>query len=258
MKKLILLCLFSAAAWAQCSNTDYGNGFTCIQQKGTANGGSASSQVTTLSSTPTAGQQALVFGTYCGNSGCGGGNAASITATLANGAGDSCTIHPSAPWSINQGSAGDAKLYAWFCPNISANTTYTMTTSTTSWYPTLYVSIWSGVATSSFWDVGGSTATTSTVTSLSASAGTTTNATDLIAGFIILNAANAVTPGSGFTEIGEDATAAEHEAKSVAATGAQSCTWTFASTAGGWAGCVTLKAAAGGGGAVRRRVIVVQ
>ena len=75
MRKLILIALLSLPIWAQCSNTSYGNGFTCIQQKGSANGSSTTSQVATLSSTPTAGQQALVFGTFCGNSSC-SGNAA--------------------------------------------------------------------------------------------------------------------------------------------------------------------------------------
>lgn len=258
MRKLILIALLTLPIWGQCSNTSYGNGFTCVKQAGTILAGAGSTATATFGSSTTATNQVLVIAFVCGNSGC-SGDTSGITISFSNGASDSCTAMPGGATTFGDGS-NRWKGHACLFTSTSATTTYTVSTSGgTPYYLTSYASEWTGIASSSPWDVvaasfqvGGSYSTATVTTA------TTTNATDLVVGFVALNDANAVTPGSGFTEIGETSAGVEHEGKSVAATGAQSCTWSFSNTSS-WQGmCLTLKAGAGGGATVRRRVIVVQ
>ncbi len=258
MRKLLLIALLTLPIWGQCSNTSYGNGFTCIKQAGTILAGAGGTATATFGSSTVATHQVLVIGFVCGNSGC-SADTSGITLTFSNGASDSCTTMPGGATVFGDASSR-WKGHACLFTSTSATTTYTVTaTGGTPYYLTAYASEWTGVASSSPWDVVAATYqvagsyTTATVTTAS-----TSNATDLVVGFVALNDANAVTPGSGFTEIGETSNGVEHEGKSVASTGAQSCTWSFSSTSS-WQGmCLTLKASAGGGGTVRRRVILVQ
>lgn len=255
--RLAILMFVCIGVWAQCSNTSYGNGFTCVKQAGTINAGSGSSATATFGSNTTATNQVLLIAFVCGNSGC-SGDTSGITISFSNGASDSCTAMPGGATVFGDASSR-WKGHACLFTSTSATTTYTVSTSGgTPYYLTAYASEWTGIASSSPWDVvagtfqvGGSYST-ATVTTAS-----TTNATDLVVGFVTLNDANAITPGSGFTEIGEVSNGVEHEGKSVAATGAQSCTWSFSNTAS-WQGlCLTLKAGSGGGSPSpwRRRII---
>jgi hypothetical protein len=104
----------------------------------------------------------------------------------------------------------------------------------------------------------GSAATT-TDTSSSITTGATSNATDLVIGYIQNGSGAAITPGAGFTEINETVSGIETEGKSVTTTGAQTCTtsWTGGTN---WQGlCVALKASGGGGGSptlLRRKPII--
>lgn len=257
--RLAILMFVCISALAQCSNTSYGNGFTCIKQAGTINAGAGGTATATFGSSTVATHQVLVIGFVCANSSC-NGDTSGITLTFSNGASDSCTAMPGGATVFGDASSR-WKGHACLFTSTSATTTYTVTASGgTPYYLTAYASEWTGVASSSPWDVvagtfqvGGSY-TTATVTTAS-----TTNATDLVVGFVTLNDANAITPGSGFTEIGETSNGVQHEGKSVAATGAQSCTWSFSNTAS-WQGlCLTLKAGAGGSPApVRRRAFITQ
>lgn len=255
MKKLLLLfALLTLPAFGACSNTSFSNGWTCIQQK--SNGGypaSATSGTTitlTFGSTTGAGHGVIVSAMYAGDSGCGVG-ALTMTATVSNGT-DTPVGAAGNPYLIN-GAGCDQRAYVWVFPNATPATTYTVTTSATSWYGTATISEWSGMATASPFDVAAAAGSGSAGTSASVTAGTTTNATDLIYGFLGTDSGVAVTPGSGFTEIGEDITGIEHEAQSITATGSQSCTWTMASTL--WEGvCVTIKA--GSAAAAKRRALI--
>lgn len=259
MKKLLLLtALLSLPTWAQCSNTSYGNGFTCIKAAGTANGGAGGTSTATFGSATVATHQVVLIGFVCGNSSC-NGDTSGITLSFSNGASDSCTTMTGGATTFGDGS-NRWKAHACVFTSTSATTTYTVTaTGGTPYYLTAYASEWTGIATSSPWDVVASTfqAAGGPYSSATVTTASTTNATDLVIGFIELNDANAITPGAGFTEIGEITNGVQHEGKSVASTGAQSCTWSFANTSS-WQGlCMTLKAGAGGA-TVRRRVIVVQ
>lgn len=258
MKKLLLIALLSLPIWSQCSNTSYGNGFTCVKATGSINAGAGSSATATFGSSTTATNQVLVVGFVCGNSSC-NGDTSGITITFSNGASDSCTAMPGGATTYGD-SSNRWKGHACLFTSTSATTTFTVSTSGgTPYYLTAYASEWTGVASASPWDVVASTFQVGgTYSSATVTTATTTNATNLVVGFIELNDANAVTPGSGFTEIGEVSNGVEWEGKSVAATGTQSCTWSFGNTSS-WQGmCLTLKAGAGGGATVRRRVIVVQ
>ena len=255
--RLAILMFACIAACAQCSNTSYGNGFTCVKQAGTINAGSGSSATATFGSNTTATNQVLLIAFVCGNSSC-NGDTSGITISFSNGASDSCTAMPGGATTFGDGS-NRWKGHACLFTSTSATTTYTVSTSGgTPYYLTAYASEWTGIASSSPWDVvAGTFQVGGSYSSATVTTASTTNATDLVVGFVTLNDANAITPGSGFTEIGEVSNGVEHEGKSVAATGAQSCTWSFSNTAS-WQGlCLTLEAGAGGGSPSpwRRRII---
>ena len=259
-KLLLLLCIFSAATWAQCSNTSYSNGFTCVKSIGLIQGGAGSTATATFGSNTSAGNQVLLVGFVCGNSSC-NADTSGITLTFSNGASDSCTAMTGGATVFGDGSSR-WKAHACLFTSTSATTTYTVTASGgTPYYLTAYASEWTGIATSSPWDVvAASFQVGGTYSSATVTTGTTGNATDLVVGFVALNDANNVSPGSGFTEILETSAGVELEGKSVAATGTQSCTWSFSNTAS-WQGlCMTLKAGSGGGGetVIRRRTIIIQ
>ncbi len=260
MKKLLVIFgLSSIALFAQCSNTSYGNGFTCIQQTGAANGGTGSTRSITFSSPTTAGNEVVVFASVCADAGCTSTNASGITLTVANGAGDTAIQATNAPFLLTDGQNGSTtavKYTAWVFTNVSATTTFTVTaTGGTPNFLALYASEWTGISDTSPWDGGaGTQSPNGTQTSATVNIASTTNATDLILGYIGNWSGANITPGSGFTEIGEPLPGQQHQAKSVTTAGAQSCTWTMGSTA--WqAACVALKAT-GSSSPPRKRVIV--
>jgi hypothetical protein len=264
MRHLVLLLIGALSLSAQCSSTSYANGFTCVKQAGSANAGAGATATATFGSNVTAGNSVVVFAGVCADAGCNTNNATGITLTVANGASDSSTQVTGGPYVVkvqNGVSSTSIKLTAWVFSNVSATTTFTVTaTGGTPFYLASYASEWSGVATASPWDVSAAAVTADAAqTTLSVTTGTTSNATDLVIGYS-QNSGNAYTPGAGFTEIGESVTGIEHEAKSVASTGTQTCSWSWGANDAAQGICVTLKASGGGGGTTvtpRRRPITL-
>lgn len=251
-KLLLLLALCCAPMWAQCANTSYGNGWTCIQQASNQNTGGAGTSVTvTMGATVGAHHGAIIVAEYCDDVSCTKSGLSSITATVASGAGDTFESWSGNPYESNAAPI-DVRYYAWAVPDTKGGTTFTVTCSTTCYYLSAKVSEWTGMASSSVFDVGAGGSSASASTAPSVTAGTTTNATDLVYGIIANDDGLAVTPGSGFTEIGEGGNGWEHEAKSVISTGSQACTWTQASSNYD-ALCLTFKAGSGGGGSTSKR-----
>lgn len=256
MRKLLLLCtLFILApfAGATCASTSFANGWTCVQQKGQANGGAGATATATFGASTGSGHMVVVFSESCNDVAC-NTDSTPITLAVSDGNGDTPVGASFNPCRLD---TNHKTVYAWVFPSVGVTTTFTVTaTGGTPFYLASIASEWTGGATSSPFDVSACGNNNVAGTTASVTAGTTTNATDLVIGSIELGAANAVTPGSGFTEIGEDITGIEHEALSVIATGSQACTWTFAS-ATYEAACLTIKAASGGGGVKRHRGWVV-
>lgn len=255
---LILLFIFSSFLFAQCSNTSYANGAVCVQQATIQNPGTGTSATATFGSS-VAGKAVLVAAIICDDVSCTKSGLSGVSATVQSGGGDTFEAAALNPYESNAPTV-DVRMWAWVVPVANAGTTFTVNCSPSCFYASLKVSAWTGLATSSVFDVGAGGSSASAGTSASISAGTTTNATDLIYGVIANDNGTLVTPGSGFTEIGEGNNGWEHEAKTVTSAGAQSCTWTFASSDNYDGLCLALKLASGGGGgggtSVRRGFII--
>ena len=216
---------FTHAGSGTCA-TSFGNGFALCQQKEVANGGSGATVTATLGSTMTAGHQALVFGFTCADSGCSTTSTSGITLTVADTNSDSHTQVTGGPFLVD---VNHVQLTAWCFSSVTANSAFTVTaTGGTPYYMTAAVSEWSGL-TCTYDGTPAASFSASGVTSASASCGTTSNAVDLIVGFIELGGGS-VTAGSGFTQVGQDVTGIQSQGMSVSATGAQSSAWTFSST----------------------------
>lgn len=241
MKKLLLtlgLLFASHLSFAACTSTSYSNGWTCVQQKVQANAGAGATAVATFGGNTSNGNMVVVFSEVCNDVGC-STDTTPITLAVTDGTGDSPVSASINPCRLD---TNHKTVYAWVFPTVGATTTFTVTaTGGTPFYLASVASEWIGGATSSPFDVVACGNNNVAGTTGSLAAGTTTNATDLVIGHIELGAANAVTPGAGFTEIGEDVTGIEHEALSVIATGTQTCTWSFGS-ATYEAMCATIKA----------------
>ncbi len=250
MRNLLLLLAiatsFSVIASAtQCSSTAIGTA-TCIQSDSEGSGTSGTTQTLTMPSATGAGHQFLLTAFICANSAC-SSSASGISLTPSSTCSDTFTAAPGSPYSVPiNGIADHARIAVWMVTSTCGATVFTVTCGSTCWYPTVGGSEWTGLATSSPFDVaagGGGSAGTSA----SLGCGTTTNATDLIFAYIALGAGNAVSPGSGFTEVNEAITGDEHEAKTVSATGAQTATWSWTGSTY-WSGaCAAVKLASGGG-----------
>lgn len=218
--------------------TDYGNGWGLCQQVINRNAGSGSSFTGTLPGATTLGHALLVFSFVCNDTNCSTSGAA-ISCTLAHGTDTSPESATGSPFRI--GSGGRVIFYVWAIPNMGSTSTSVAVTCTggTPFFVTVGASEWSGGVTSGIFDVANALTGTA-ATSASVTAGTTTNAVDLVAGMLVTSVSQGITPGAGFTEIGDLGTGLEHEALSVASTGSQSCTWTMGSSV--WEGvCATLK-----------------
>lgn len=243
MKRLLLLLamltLFSVPSWGQCSNTSYGNGWTCVQQKGTAAAGSGTSQITTLTGNTVSGHSIIVGALYCADAGC-VGTTAGITASITDGSGSTYTASPGSPFNVI-GAGRDIGFYVWTTPNVGVTTTFTISCSPSCFYLAPYVSEWIGMATSSVFDKDAANATNSTTT-ITTTTAATTNANDLVYGMVNLSIGTAVTPGGGALDIGQDVSGGDNFAFSVTSTGAQSCiaSWSGASNTAGI--CVAIKA----------------
>lgn len=232
MTKRLLIAvglLFCAVpCWAQCSNTSYGNGFTCVQQVGTRNNnGSASSPLTaTLGANTVSGHQveALLF--FCTTSGCVGG--ATPTITFTDGASDAVSVPTTACSSVNSQYSFCAAIF----PNVSATNTVSASWTGTISYPALYISEWTGGATSNPFDGDAIYCGASSGTSLTCSK--TTTATDLVTGFAIVANNPSITAGTGFTQIGQDIAGDQDEGETGAAnTYSVAWSWTGSNASGG-------------------------
>lgn len=244
MRKLLLAVLCCAPMWAQCSNTSYSNGWTCIQQASSQNPSSATAVTVTMGATVGAHHGAIIVAEFCDDASCTKAGLSGITLTIASGAGDTFEAWSGNPYESNAAPI-DVRYYAWAVPDTIGGTTFTVTCSATCFYLSAKVSEWTGMASSSVFDVGAGGSSASASTAPSVTAGTTTNANNLIYGIIANDDGLAVTPGSGFLEIGEGGNGWEHEARSVTATGSYSCAWTQSSSNYD-ALCLTFKASAGG------------
>lgn len=195
----------------------------------------------TFGSSTVAGHSVIIFGFACNDSNCATSALAITLSASTTGAGNTAVACGGNPYRVN---SNIQVIGCWIMDVVTASTAFTVTaTGGTPFFLTSYVSEWTGAgAAATAFDVGGANFTTSTSTTASTSAGTTTNSTDLVIGLIELGAANAVTPGSGFLEISENLTGIEQEAKSVAATGAQACTWSWTGGTTSQSLCATFKA----------------
>jgi hypothetical protein len=241
----LLLILFAAGlAGAQCSSTSYGNGFTCVAQATSAfASGSGTTQTATI--TATAGHQLLAFASACANSSC-NSTPAGITMTPSTNQSDSFIAAPGSCYSNTSGF--EEKQCIWeVIAAVGGSTTLTVTCGSTCWFEQVAIEDWTGMdATAGPFDSGVGAGAQGSGTTATVSPGTSTNAVDLVVAYTVDSNNAAITPGSGFTEIAEVDTSGtaggEFEAKSVTATGAQTCNSSWTGSASWAIACAAIKA----------------
>lgn len=248
--RLIVAFVFAAclSAFAQCSNTSYGNGFTCVQYGNASNAGAGATSTVTLTGNTTTGNTVVVFSSVCGNLSCTAG-LSSMSLDVSNGASDSKAEIPGSPSVV-----GDIfKKSAWVFSSVSATSTFTVSvTGGTPYYLVVDVVEIAGAATSSPLDVS-QFGSASTGTSLSITTGSTGNATDMVIGQLgTLSGISNLTMGAGFTAVAANKTVM---AKTVSSAGAQTCNWTWTNNRANIGACVVIKNSSA---KVRRRALVIQ
>lgn len=255
MKKfLLLLSLCCAPLWAQCSNTSLGNGVTAVKCAGTANPGAGTPVNATFGSNTSSANSVFVFGFTCNDSACTTSTSA-ITLSATNAASETPTQQTGGATVFGDGSSR-WKGSSWLFSNPTAGTLARVAASGgTPYYMTALAGEFSGLATSSPYDSVNSTFQVSGSYTSATVSTTTTNANDLVLCFIELADANAITPGSGFTELIEPSAGIQMQAKTVTSAGSQSCTWTFAATSSYQAMIATVKIS---GATPRRRQPQIQ
>jgi hypothetical protein len=245
MKRLLLLPLFllcTIPAKAACSNTSFGNGWTCIQAASTNNAGSGNAVTVTFGSTVTAGHLVTVLIVLCNNVSCSSvfGHAFTLTGTARS----SCTQDPGgAPYSSN-----NIEGTSYSCVG-AAGTTIIVTSDgsggNTPFYLVAMAAEWTGGNTASSFDgsgvVNGGTGTTATATK------TINAATDLFACTANNSGSATLTPGSGFTQISQTNAASFHEAKT-GVTGSQNGTATWTGSGSWMIFCSSFKSQSGASG----------
>jgi hypothetical protein len=240
MKWLILLLLWAPLpASAACSNTDLLNGWTCVQSASGANGGSGTSYTQTLGTATTAENLVIIAADFCANSGC-SSSPSGYTITPSNGATN--TFYAL----IGCHSFTSQETCVWFVPSTSATTTWTVTTSPASYYLEEHVyeiSPPSGKTISSSSDASGTGSGSGTSASVNTS-GSTSNATDLAFGFIVVGG-NPGTESAGTGYLSLEANNDMGIGKSLTATGTQTCPWNFTNSIS-WDGVCGAIAATGG------------
>ena len=235
---------------AACSSTSFGNDYTCVQTAYATNGGGAASVTATFSSGVAGGNAVFMFYFSCStDSGCSA--TTTPTVTFSNPAADTFTTAPSSCFSLQ---SDTRKMCMGATFNVTAGqTAFTCAPNGTYWYIRCFaVEIAMPAGTKSYDVTGGATGTSGTPSaSLS---GTTAQAIELIMGYLENGNPNAITPGSGFTELLEPETGHMIEAKVVTSTGSYACDGTHTSDT--WhAVCMAAKSAAAGGAAARRRMV---
>lgn len=166
---------FAAVVNAQCANTSYGYGVTCIKAAGY--GGSGTAQTTKdLGFTPTAGHAIIVAAYQCWDSNCLTTGSATMTLSTNVHSPEPCfTKSPGSPFTLVEAGAQHLQQYMWFCPSIPAgvnNFRLTCVPAGACNYMTGWVSEWTGLTTASgaaAFDTDGGAASTGKSTTASVS-----------------------------------------------------------------------------------------
>lgn len=219
----ILIFIFTGvlSANAACSSTSYGAGWTCIQAKNSSNGGAGATHTNTFAGNAVAGRLISVTLVWCDNIDCtnNGTNTAAITGTAQS----SCEKN-----SAGEQNTSFRRWVSFGCVGAVGTTIIATITGGTPFYLGMWSSEWIGNPSSSFFNsssgVGSGTGTSSTVSM------TIAGTSDLFVCATNNLSIGAITPGTGFAEISEDATGEQAEAKT-GVSGSQSGTssWTGSS-----------------------------
>lgn len=184
----LLLAALCGLAQAQCANTDYGHGVTCVTASGV--GGSSTNQSSkSLGVTPTAGHQLIVGAYQCWDASCAttGTTTMTISSNLANP--EPCfTASPSSPFTLVETGpdAQHLQQYIWYCSNVpSGVTAITINCSIAAScnYMTLWIAEWTGLTTttgSGAFDGDGGNASTASTTTMSCTTSSGAYINDLI------------------------------------------------------------------------------
>src|SRR6516165_4494033 len=161
-KKFVAFCFITLCAQshslAQCSNTSYGSGVTCVQYGGGGGAITNESQVV-ASFSPTAGHAVIATAYQCWDSGCltTGSTTMTIGDNIHNP--ESCFVaSPHSPFTLVETSTGAQHLqeYLWVCPSIPSGVNsfqINCSSANSCSYMAITVSEWTGLASSTLWDV---------------------------------------------------------------------------------------------------------
>jgi len=228
---------------ADCSNTSFGNGFTCIQKSSMFNGGTSNKAVSAaLPTSVTAGDAILVaveaaFPAL-------GEEISSVTDTLGNN-------YTAVANSLN---TGCAHAIEWFYASDVLGGTDTVTANFSGYANggggTVIAMEWSGVGGLDVAGIDGNSPACPWSSTVTTAAIATTNADDLILAFFVdTSGAQTVAAGSGYLIIDSFVGAADHgvEAQSVSSTGSYSGSFTLGSSVNWEADIVSFKAGGSSG-----------
>jgi hypothetical protein len=186
-KKFVAFCFITLCAQshslAQCSNTSYGSGVTCVQYGGGGGAITNESQVV-ASFSPTAGHAVIATAYQCWDSGCltTGSTTMTIGDNIHNP--ESCFVaSPHSPFTLVETSTGAQHLqeYLWVCPSIPSGVNsfqINCSSANSCSYMAITVSEWTGLASSNLWDVDGGAASTVRQTTATLTTSTATNYTN--------------------------------------------------------------------------------
>lgn len=230
--------------------TSLGNGWAVCQQSVNVICGSQCSSnagTATFGSNMTAGHNLIVAAVICADASC--GTTALPTLTPSDSASDRFVVSPSGCTAVD---SGHILACIWYVASAGATNSVTVTCSTSNcYYLQIAMAELSGGATTSPFDQDCFASPAVSTGTKSCSGGSTTNANDLFYGAFFTNySGNTISPGSGFTQLGNTSNLYEHEAESVTSTQTFTVSWNFTDGSANviqLAG-VAIKASAGGGG----------
>lgn len=123
---LFILLGVASSAGAQCANTSYGGGFTCVQMIGPSAGapGTGVSILTvTLPANSTAGNGIIAVGSYCTTANCVSSTGPLAGISVTDGANDTGWQ----PCHLNGSSANSVRFwYCWWLPRVGTTTTFSI------------------------------------------------------------------------------------------------------------------------------------
>ena len=168
---------FAAVVNAQCANTGYGNGVTCITSAGV--GGLNINQTSqSMNFSPVAGRQIIVGAYQCWDRNCltTGTSTLKIATDKTQPNAEPCfTASPHSPFTLIETGAQHLQMYMWYCPSIPSGVTafYVVCSPAASCnYITFWVSEWTGLTPTSgagAFDTDGGAASTGKSTTASVS-----------------------------------------------------------------------------------------